>query len=638
MKAAEAAQPGDTVYVLEGVYRERVACPRGGTSGNPIVYLAESGKKVYIKGSDVWTPQWQTLDGNANVYYAKPDDAMFTDDKQIDGANPFRVPYVGINGGIAFTCGQMFFDGAKMREKGVRSDVESTAGTWFFDSTSGIIYAHFPESKKPSDGLVELTVRRRVFAPHIRGLGYITVKGFIIEHCGNQHPDIFFKIPENRQTGAIGTRAGNHWVIEDNVVRMPEGLCIDCGNEGGDIETPSQPRPSGVGHHAIRNNLFIDCGAAAMMAMGTDGCTITNNSFVRVNINKTRGPERGGIKMHMFYNGLIADNLFLDLDCIGVYLDNRFNGSRVTRNVIINSAGGIFIELNRSDKLLVDNNVIVNADVYGIYSHDAAGATYAHNLAANVNGTSPSSSIFAEAFLLRIASDRGGAYADHNRYYNNLNINTGRNANIPYPEGRCTDNLLDYNVWVKHGHVDTFFINASCGDTWFWHNWGGWVQWFYLQGIDCEQNSVHIQGNTATLSSDGNKINLNLYLNFDPAGVGSKTIANVTEDFLGNPIPQDGTALPGPFQNVKQGENNITLWTKGDKQFDLVQASIPNATFPARQASQKLRTRFIVLNGADSRSQKASLNSSAAVYTVRGERIGSKYRSRIAKGIYLLQR
>ena len=175
MKAAEAAQPGDTVYVLEGIYRERVACPRGGTGGNPIVYLAEPGKKVYIKGSDVWTPSWQTLDGNENVYYAKPDDALFTDDKQIDGANPFEVPYVGANSGVAFTCGQIFFDGAKMSEKGVRSDVESTAGSWFFDSTSGTIYVHFPDSKKPSDGLVELTVRRRVFAPHTRGL--LTVLG-----------------------------------------------------------------------------------------------------------------------------------------------------------------------------------------------------------------------------------------------------------------------------------------------------------------------------------------------------------------------------------------------------------------------------------------------------------------------------
>ena len=71
--AAEKAQPGDTVYVKEGVYRERVTPPRGGTSGSPIVYLAEAGHKVYIKGSDVWKPQWQKVDGQDNVYSARPD-------------------------------------------------------------------------------------------------------------------------------------------------------------------------------------------------------------------------------------------------------------------------------------------------------------------------------------------------------------------------------------------------------------------------------------------------------------------------------------------------------------------------------------------------------------------------------------
>ena len=34
---AAMAQPGDTVFVLEGIYRERVSPPRGGVEGKPIV-------------------------------------------------------------------------------------------------------------------------------------------------------------------------------------------------------------------------------------------------------------------------------------------------------------------------------------------------------------------------------------------------------------------------------------------------------------------------------------------------------------------------------------------------------------------------------------------------------------------------
>ena len=51
--AAELAQPGDTVIVHEGVYREEVNPPRGGTSdAERIVYTAAPWAKVVIKGSE----------------------------------------------------------------------------------------------------------------------------------------------------------------------------------------------------------------------------------------------------------------------------------------------------------------------------------------------------------------------------------------------------------------------------------------------------------------------------------------------------------------------------------------------------------------------------------------------------------
>ena len=53
-RAANLAQPGDTVTVHEGVYRERINPPRGGASdAQRIVYQAAPGAKVEIKGSEV---------------------------------------------------------------------------------------------------------------------------------------------------------------------------------------------------------------------------------------------------------------------------------------------------------------------------------------------------------------------------------------------------------------------------------------------------------------------------------------------------------------------------------------------------------------------------------------------------------
>ena len=54
--AARVAQPGDTVIVHEGLYRERINPPRGGESNTKrIVYQAAPGEKVVIKGSEVVT-------------------------------------------------------------------------------------------------------------------------------------------------------------------------------------------------------------------------------------------------------------------------------------------------------------------------------------------------------------------------------------------------------------------------------------------------------------------------------------------------------------------------------------------------------------------------------------------------------
>lgn len=79
--AALAAQPGDTVTVHEGVYRERVNPPRGGESdAKRIIYQAATGDKVVIKGSEVVTG-WERVKGD--VWKASLPASFF------GGFNPF---------------------------------------------------------------------------------------------------------------------------------------------------------------------------------------------------------------------------------------------------------------------------------------------------------------------------------------------------------------------------------------------------------------------------------------------------------------------------------------------------------------------------------------------------------------------
>ncbi len=63
-KAADLAQPGDVITLHEGVYRERINPPRGGTSDkHRIVYQAARGEKVEIKGSEV-VKNWVRVQDN----------------------------------------------------------------------------------------------------------------------------------------------------------------------------------------------------------------------------------------------------------------------------------------------------------------------------------------------------------------------------------------------------------------------------------------------------------------------------------------------------------------------------------------------------------------------------------------------
>ena len=62
--ASEKAHPGDTITVHEGVYRERINPPRGGTSDDRrITYQAAPGAKVVIKGSEPITG-WSHVESN----------------------------------------------------------------------------------------------------------------------------------------------------------------------------------------------------------------------------------------------------------------------------------------------------------------------------------------------------------------------------------------------------------------------------------------------------------------------------------------------------------------------------------------------------------------------------------------------
>ncbi len=473
---ARRAKPGDVVFVQEGTYRERVIPARSGKKDLPIIYRAEPGKKVFLKGSEVWEPEWNTT--SAGIYFAKPEQNLFTDrsDEYLDHYNPFKVelavtPYEregkkekdrqlsgdsrirNADNGIVFTCGQVFVGGKPYRE--VPLPNELIPGSWYYDKVENQLFIHFGKLD-PAKLKVEITTRRRLFAPVKRGLGHIIVEGFIFEHCGNQYPADFWILDENAQKGAIGTEGGNNWIIRNNVIRYCKTFAIDCGRVDRHSRTLSTSYDN-----LIEKNYIIDNGSAGILSYGSRNLILRNNVILRNNYLKFSGIKRweqGGIKCHKLENGLIEGNyIACNYHSPGIWLDNEFPDSRVSRNIIHNNGTqGLFLEMSDYDfdRLLVDQNIIFSNTESAIYIHDASGATFTNNILAS----HPKSKKNERAIQIKQVSKR--TKSQNHSFFNNLIIGNAPNVEVNYPAFRSGPQKFDYNLYGAHAGERNFVINA----------------------------------------------------------------------------------------------------------------------------------------------------------------------------------
>ena len=418
--AATTAMPGDTVRVLPGVYRERVMPTRGGLPGQPIVYRSEVLHGATVKGSDVWSPAWRSE--GEGLFSARLDEALFTDNGYVDGGNPYRIAYDWDKPRnnlppfpykeVQWTLGQMFVDGAPLPEKSSRAQLQETPPSWWFDARANRILLNLG-GDSPTNHTIELTTRRGVFRPKLKGLGYIELHGFVFEHCANQFPAQFWALERNAPSGMVGTRAGHHWVISSNIIRHAKSVGLTFGNIGqsgssdpfdNESAAESCASPQAVGFHRIEGNWFDQNGAIGAMGRAHEGVVFCGNIFSRNNSLGNNAYEIGGIKTHHAFNLLVEGNWFIDNDCMGIWLDNTWRNCRVTRNVFLGNRGkNIFFEMDDNTPATastVDCNLFLPGRPtlvpqtgsttntppltgpwsVGIYGHDADGVCITHNL------------------------------------------------------------------------------------------------------------------------------------------------------------------------------------------------------------------------------------------------------------------
>ena len=604
--AADRAMPGDTILVRAGIYRERVAPPRGGMPGKPIIYRGEKLGSVVLKGSNEWKPDWQSH--QPGVVFATLEDALFDDDVYVDSANPFLVELASTpherdgkpeserydrgDPKLSYRCGQVIVNGKPWQQQPFLSEVETQTGTWTFvpgpEDGGGRIYINFG-TLDPTQQQVEISTRRRIFAPHIRGLGYIHVEGFVMEHCGNQYPTNFWNTPKWAQAGAFGLRGGHHWTVRNNVIRYANTVALDLGSSGGDNER-KRAQISGAPYGAdnlIEKNWFLDNGSAAIIGSGSQRVVVRGNVILRNNTYRFNGPKRyehAGIKFHYVRDGLIEDNYVADNPLSeGIWLDNQFPGTRVTRNVVVNNgARGIFLEMSdyKFDAVLVDHNISVGNRGIQFYVHDASGSTVMHNLFAN----SPADAKYGQGVYIYQVTAR--TKTGYHSLYNNLFVNHKVMLDINYPSHRSGPQRLDHNVYDAASEDRQFLINSASDKPSPWKPEeffaliqsevgeddlqplrGGskvaltldeWRKFWAFHGLQNDGGSIVRKG--MKVSYDPVSFELRVMLPFDPATVGSTGHPKIAHDFAGRPVPQDGNAVPGPFQSMSRGANRFKVW------------------------------------------------------------------------------
>ena len=409
-RAAGIAQPGDTVVVHAGEYREWVTPRRGGLSDTRrITYEAAAGEHVVIKGSERIT-SWANDGGT--VWTVTLPNAFFGD------FNPYEQEVTGdwivyADGAPRKHLGDVYLDGRSFYEAGSRAelddpplrtevlddwtgltvpvqDPEQTRFVWYAEVGAGTttIWANF-QGADPNTALTEINVRRSVFHPLRPHLDSITVRGFELAQAASP-----WTPPTADQPGLLGPNWARGWVIEDNVIHDAKCSAVSLGKEAstghnhalerGDkpgyqyqLESVFAARQIGwdrehIGSHVVRRNTIYDCGQNGIV--GHLGCvfsTIEDNHIYNIALKREfYGYEIGGIKLHAAIDVTIRHNRIHDCS-LATWLDWQTQGTRISRNVFYGNSRDLFVEVSHGP-YLVEHNVFASPASLELFSQGGA--------------------------------------------------------------------------------------------------------------------------------------------------------------------------------------------------------------------------------------------------------------------------
>jgi len=538
-KAASIAQPGDTVSVHAGTYREWVKPIHGGSDdGKRITYRAAPGEEILIKGSERITSCTHQAGG---IWKVELPNSFFGE------YNPYALTVSGgwLNYGQWHHRGDVYLNGEAFYERKTAQELIKAEHTWFcqVDENVTTIWANFGEAN-PNTELTEINVRESLFMPEITGLKYITVDGLHFMHAAaNWAPPTL-----DLQMGAVGPRMGKHWIIENCTITNARCVGIILGHAPGVDYTDIDA----YGDHIIRNNVIRRCGQAGIA--GRKGATrslISGNLIEDTNYRREFGGwETAAIKFHNSVDTVISGNLIRGVfrqeqGAFGIWIDFGNQGIRITGNVIYNTeAATVFLEMNHGP-ILVDNNVLIGQPIRS----NSEATVFAHNLFVDCGYEySPDTERRSEYYKPHTtkAAGRKSGTAQDDKWFNNIFVRWGLDQ-VKTAPGYASD----YNVFLEGAKKSSFGDENSVVDP-------------YATGLAVKDHPLRVaitfSMNDAPFHVKGPRVNAELVGVFP-------TVGQTIEDRYENPIEVNADInekkhtqpIAGPLADLKKGINTI-VW------------------------------------------------------------------------------
>lgn len=325
-EAASRVEPGDTVIIHSGIYREKVDIDKGGQPDKPIRFQAAVGQAVTMTGADRIS-EWTEVPGEDRIYSTPWPHKFITWNAQHTHPDDGFHRLIG-------RCEQVFVNGYALRQLLERDKL--ARGTFYVDLDDGrlTVWSYDNQDIRGRKATVEASVRDRI----------LTVKGDHVILKG-----IRFRYAANRaQHGAVEF-SGNHLTVEDCVFEHANGS--GAAFRGQDIT---------VRRCTFQHNGQLGFGAGRAHRLRMTGCTVRNNNTKGFN----RGWEAGGNKICLSRGVVLENSTFVENRGNGIWFDIGNEGCTV-RNCLIafNEDAGIFYEISYG--LHAHDNVVVGNGLAG---------------------------------------------------------------------------------------------------------------------------------------------------------------------------------------------------------------------------------------------------------------------------------